>query len=93
MAQLYPREAGRIAFLLERDGRDATIAWVQRVLRAYRLAVLNKHHFASTPYYRSRFIGAYCDFKRWLATVRREHRTGSRPAASRSTMHGKGEVI
>ncbi len=67
-------EAGRIALLLERDGRDATLRWVRNVVRTYRQAVLNKRHFASTPYYRLRFIAAYCDFKRWLGALQREQR-------------------
>ncbi len=71
-ARAYPREDGRIAFLLQRDGIEATVRWVENVVTIYRRAVLNKHHFASTPYYRYRFIGAYCDFKRWLGSVRRE---------------------
>ncbi len=43
--------------------------WVRDMMRTYRRVVLNKHHFASTPYYRTRFIGAYCDFKRWLRSL------------------------
>lgn len=73
----YPREDGRIAFLMQRDGREATIRWLRSIIKTYRRAVLNRRHFASTPYYRYRFIGAYCDFKRWLGGVRRERRTSA----------------
>ncbi len=66
----YDSETGRIAFLLQRDGHEATVQWIGSVIRIYRRAVLNKSHFASTPYYRRKFIGAYCDFKRWLGTQR-----------------------
>ena len=62
----YVPEAGRIDFLLKRDGHDATVLWIQKVIGIYRRAVVNKKHFASTPLYRRKFIGAYCDFKRWL---------------------------
>lgn len=59
-------EEGRIRFLLQRDGVAATIAWVQRTLRIYRAAVLDRGHFASSNVFRRRFIESYCDFKRWL---------------------------
>ncbi len=94
-ARDYPREHGRIAFLLQRDGRDATVRWVRSTLRIYRRAVLNKRHFAGTPYYRYRFIGAYCDFKRWLGSARCEQAarlpsfsTGA-PDTIRPGSHGK----
>lgn len=60
-------EGGRIAFLLARDGLNATIHWVQRTMVIYRRAVLNSAHFAGTAGYRRGFIESYCDFKRWLA--------------------------
>ena len=75
-------EAGRIAFLLQRDGHEATVQWIASVIRIYRRAVLNKSHFASTPYYRRRFICSYCDFKRWLGSVRRERPSPARSAAA-----------
>ena len=60
-------EDGRIQFLLQRDGFETTVAWIQRTLRIYRGAVLDKGHHASTDGYRRGFIESYCDFKRWLA--------------------------
>ncbi len=59
-------EEGRIQFLLERDGPEATIAWVWRTLRIYRTAVLDKTHHASRDGFRRGFIESYCDFKQWL---------------------------
>jgi hypothetical protein len=64
-------EGDRIALLLARDGKDATIEWVLRTTRIYRKAVLNRNHFASTSEYRRGFIESYCDFKRWLASALR----------------------
>jgi hypothetical protein len=62
-------EEGRIGFLVQRDGRDATIAWVTRTMALYRRAVLAPGHFAGTPTYRRSFIRSYCEFKRWLVGV------------------------
>ena len=62
-------EEGRIGFLVQRDGRDATIAWVTRTMALYRRAVLAPGHFAGTPMYRRSFIRSYREFKRWLAGV------------------------
>ena len=63
-------EEGRIAFLVQRDGRDAALEWVSRTRRIYRRAILNGRHHASTQEYRRKFIESYCDFKRWLSKVR-----------------------
>jgi hypothetical protein len=63
------REEHRIGFLVERDGRPATIEWVKRTLGIYRAAVLDKSHFASRNEFRRGFIESYCDFKRWLAAM------------------------
>ena len=59
-------EQYRIRFLVERDGLGPAQAWVERTLRIYRRAVLDKAHFASTAAYRREFIEACCDFRRWL---------------------------
>lgn len=72
------QEQNRIQFLLQRDGLPATIAWVDRTLRIYRAAVLDQHHFASTNGFRRGFVESYCEFKRWLSTVRgHEHSSGT----------------
>ncbi len=60
-------EKARIAFLVERDGRDVAIQWVRRTLRIYRASVLGRGHFASSPAYRRGFIESYLGFKEWLA--------------------------
>ncbi|WP_231480578.1 hypothetical protein [Thiomonas sp. FB-Cd] len=60
-------EAGRIAFLMARDGELAARQWVARTLAIYRRAVLVPAHFASTPEYRRKFILSYLSFRRWLS--------------------------
>ena len=64
-------EERRIRFLVERDGMESTVAWVDRTMRIYRRAALDRHHHASADEYRRKFIEAYCEFKRWLARVRK----------------------
>ncbi|MGH8689361.1 MAG: hypothetical protein ACREVQ_16790 [Burkholderiales bacterium] len=61
-------ERFRIAFLVERDGEAAALAWVKRTLGIYRRAVLDRGHFASTPVYRRLFLASCADFRRWLST-------------------------
>lgn len=46
-------ESARLALLQERDGREATLAWAKRTLKAYQDAVENPHHFASGREYRA----------------------------------------
>jgi plasmid stabilization system protein ParE len=62
-------EQERIAFLLGRDGPEATAEWVRRTLRIYRRAVLTPGHFAGLPEFRRGFIESYCAFRRWLANA------------------------
>jgi len=57
-------ESRRIGFLLHRDGFPATVAWVRRTMRIYRLAVLARRGYGRE--YRRVLIEAYCEFKRWL---------------------------
>jgi len=59
-------ERERIGFLLRRDGLSSTLRWVDQTMKIYRRAVLNKHHHASLPEYRRKYIQSYCDFKHWL---------------------------
>ncbi len=66
-------ERERIEFLLQRDGLMSTLGWADRTMRIYRSAVLNKHHHASLPEYRHKYIQSYCDFKHWLAKTRGQH--------------------
>lgn len=60
-------EAGRIGFLLCRDGEKATVEWAKRTLAAYRLEVLDPKHFASSPTYPRLFLAARAGFRQWLA--------------------------
>jgi len=62
-------EQGRIKFLIRRDGLERAIDWVNRTMRIYRRAVLDKRHFASGGGYRRKFIESYCEFKRWLTAM------------------------
>jgi hypothetical protein len=63
-------EEYRIRFLTQRDGLEATIAWVWRTLRIYRAAVLDKKHHASSEGFRRDFLQSCCDFRRWLSEMR-----------------------
>jgi hypothetical protein len=59
-------EHDRLAFLLGRDGHEATQEWARRTMQIYRRAVLAHGHFARLPKYRRRFIESYCELKRWV---------------------------
>ena len=68
----YPHEWRVIGFLYARDGVTGALDYCTRTSRTYRTAVLTSRkrghtrpHFASLPEYRSRFIRAYLDFKRF----------------------------
>jgi len=65
-------ESSRIAFLLARDGDEATLAWVRRTLAIYRRAVLSRGHFAGSSDYRRLFLASCADFRRWLAEQRND---------------------
>lgn len=62
-------EHGRIEFLIQRDGLPQTAEWVRRTMSIYRRAVLAKGHFAHSQPYRTRFIIAYLEFKKWLQST------------------------
>lgn len=62
-------EAGRIAFLLQRDGRAATRVWIERTLNLYREAVRRPEHGAGSLY-RAQFEQAIGEFEEWLAQNR-----------------------
>ncbi|MBK9245568.1 MAG: hypothetical protein IPM30_12140 [Burkholderiales bacterium] len=55
-------EGARIEFLLARDGRPATVAWVRRTLSIYREALRSGYGAA----YRRQLVESCCDFRRWL---------------------------
>ncbi len=62
-------ESARIKFLLERDGPEATQAWVERTIKIYRQA-LRSGSTTSDSLYRPRFEQAIREFEEWLATQR-----------------------
>lgn len=59
-------ESERIAFLLRRDGHEATREWVGRTAGLYRHALERHGHFASDPLYRPLFEKAVREFEEWL---------------------------
>jgi len=60
------REAERIRFLVERDGRDAARDWVRKTLKAYRDAVASPASHASKPGYKPLFEASIREFEEWL---------------------------
>lgn len=66
-------EAGRIAFLCERDGVEAARLWCLETARTYRLVVLRRHARWRKPgqdkmthtLYRRRLIESYLALKRF----------------------------
>jgi hypothetical protein len=60
------REAARIRFLVERDGRAAARRWVEETLKAYREAVSSPSSHASKSNYRPLFEEAVREFEEWL---------------------------
>lgn len=72
MAQtVEPRpESERIAFLLKRDGFEATRAWVERTVAIYRCALDDSKHYANDSSYKPRFERALREFEEWLAGQR-----------------------
>jgi len=55
---------------LRRDGLASTLVWVDRTVKIFRRAVLNKNHHASLAEYRRQFIHAHCDFKHCMKKAR-----------------------
>ena len=62
-------EASRIQFLLQRDGPEATRAWVSRTLRIYRESLDNRASHVAAPEFRPLFEQAIRDFEAWLASL------------------------
>lgn len=67
------KEAERLKFIEERDGKQAALEFALRTMRIYRKAVLtsrkrgfSKPHHASLEQYRRSFIESYLAFKRYL---------------------------
>lgn len=68
-------ESERIAFLLRRDGYEATRAWVERTLNIYREAVQGGDRHAADARYRALFERSIEEFARWLAAGRENDAT------------------
>lgn len=66
------REAERIRFLVERDGRAAARKWVQETLKSYRDAVSSPSSHASKPNYKPLFEESIREFEGWLAREEQE---------------------
>lgn len=64
-AKLLERQ--RIRLLLERDGRAAARAWVERTRRLYAEAVADPRSYASQPQHRPSFEASIHTFDTWLA--------------------------
>jgi len=62
-------ERRRIEFLLQRDGLDATRAWVRRTLDIYRDALRNQASHPAAPDFRPLFEQAIRDYEEWLRSV------------------------
>ena len=70
-------EHSRIAFVEQRDGKEAAIAFAKQTYRIYRTAVLSsrkrkatKVHFASLPEYKRSFIESCTVFRQYLGSDR-----------------------
>ncbi len=59
-------EDQRIAFLVQRDGRDAATAWVARTRDIYQQALFNPRSYALLPEYRPLFEDSIGTFESWL---------------------------
>ena len=59
-------EDERIEFLVQRDGRDAATAWVERTLGIYRQALSDHRNYALLPQYRPLFEDSIRTFESWL---------------------------
>lgn len=60
-------ERDRIEFLLQRDGYEATRAWVERTLNIYRDALGKPGQHSVDTVYRPLFEKSIAEFEEWLA--------------------------
>ncbi len=60
-------EQRRIAYLVERDGREAAVDWVRRTRDLYARALAEPSHFAAQAAWRPRFEAAVREFDAWLS--------------------------
>lgn len=59
-------EDKRVEFLVQRDGRDAATAWVERTLGIYSQALSDSRSYALLPQYRPLFEDSIRTFQSWL---------------------------
>ena len=62
-------EIERINYLLQRDGDEATRAWVERTLRIYREAITKPGSHASNTTYQPLLEKTIHEFEEWLAML------------------------
>jgi len=70
-------ELERIAVIVNENGINAAIEFVERTKQTYRRAVVNQNRlpaltYASLPEYRAGYIGSYLQFKRFLEAIQRD---------------------
>ena len=66
-AEAIEQEGERIAFVERERGAEDARAFAERILKAYRRAVVSRSPPAGDPTFRLRLMGSYCAFKRYLA--------------------------
>lgn len=59
------RERERLSLVEARDGQEAATRYARQTMRAYRRAVLNPRHYASTVGFRRTFITSYLECKQY----------------------------
>ena len=63
-------ESDRIQFLLNRDGPEATRAWVERTVAIYRGLLCLPGSYTTDSTYRPRFEQSIREFEAWLTKQR-----------------------
>ena len=64
MNLLYPLEGGRILFLLNRDGLEATIKFCEQTFKVYKASLKTK--YGRVPRYRLSLIKSRLEFRKFL---------------------------
>jgi hypothetical protein len=75
-------ERNRIEFLLERDGLEATRAWVLRTLKIYQDALAKPRHHAALLHYRPLYEQAVHTYEQWLADHAHDEQMPARGATT-----------
>lgn len=81
LADVRP-ESERIAFLLKRDGHEATRKWVERTIDLYRAQIGPRGSYTTDATYRPRFEKAIREFEEWLGFAPTEHERSTQEGAS-----------